>query len=144
MAIWSALSAPEPELGHDRRLRSSPWDAAHRDAAELDQIAILEVALLAGADHNEAGHVDTRRRDDLERRPAFAGKAIRRGGAAKKVADRQQRLLAGRPEFEALRAEHNKNSLYAVEGGEADLEGFGHWRSLGASVVSGSEGSADI
>ena len=73
----------------------------------------------------------TRRREDLERRPAFARKVVRRRGAAKKIADRQEDFLAGRPEFKALRAEHDKNTLGATEGGKADFEGFGHRRSLG-------------
>src|ERR1700722_618455 len=103
------LQRPRAEFRHYRRLRGGAWDTSHGDAAKLDQVAILEVALLAGADDDQARYVETGRRNDLERRSVFTGEAIRGRGAPMQIADRGQCLLRGGPEFEAFRAERNEN-----------------------------------
>ena len=109
------LQRPRPEFGDDRGLTGSAWNAPHGYPAKLHQVAILEVAFLAGAHHNQARNVEPGGCDELERRPAFAGKAVGGGGAPKLVADRGEGFLRRRPEFEALSTEHNENSPQAVE-----------------------------
>ena len=54
------LKRARRKFGNDRRLRGSAWHFAHGDAAELDQVAILQVSLLADADHDQTRHVETR------------------------------------------------------------------------------------
>ncbi len=108
------LQRPGAEFRHDRRLRGGARDTSHGDAAKLDQIAILEVALLAGADNDQARYVETGRRNDLERRSVFTGETIRGCSAPMQIADRGQCLLRSGPEFEAFRAERNENSPQSV------------------------------
>jgi hypothetical protein len=109
-----ALERPAAEFRQDGRLSCRGRNFPHRDAAELDQIAILQIALLAGADHNETRYVKPCGGDDLKRRSRFSRETIRSGGAAEKLASRRQRLLCRGTEFEALRAEHNKNSAQTI------------------------------
>ena len=130
-----ALQRTSAELGQDRRLRGGAWDFAHSNATELDQIPILEVALFAGADHDQTGHVQPRRRNDLKGVSALAGEVVRCGGAAIEIADRRQCFLGCPPELEALRAERNENAPDAIVRGKADLESVGHGRSFGRTLV---------
>ena len=109
------LQRPRPEFGYDRGLTGSAWNAPHGCPAKLYQVAILEIAFLAGAHHKQARNVEARGCDEFERRPAFAGKAVGGGGAPKLVADRREGFLRRRPEFEAVSTEHNENPPQAVE-----------------------------
>ena len=84
------LERPAGEFGKYRRLCRRlpalfPW--RRRQAGD---VAVLEVAFLAGPDHHQARHVETRRRDDVERRSDLAGKTVGGGRPAHEIAQRRQ------------------------------------------------------
>src|SRR6202044_1167136 len=72
--LW--LQGPGLEFGHDRGLSGGGGNASHGGTAQLHQIAVLEVALLACSHHDQTWQVEARGREDLERRAVFAGEAV--------------------------------------------------------------------
>ena len=77
-------------------VRGSRRHLAHRDTAELDDVARFQLALLADPDHHQSRRIETLRRDNIEARSVLAGKAVRRRGAPHELSDRGERLLGRR------------------------------------------------
>ena len=83
-----ALERAGAEFGAYRRLGRHRGHFAHGDTAKLDHVLALELAVLAGADHDKARHVEAGRRHDLESGAVFAGEVVRRSGATDEIRNR--------------------------------------------------------
>ena len=87
----------------------------------------LSSRALPTPDHDQARHVEARRRHDFQRRSALALEPVGGGGALHQIAGRRQRLAGRRPEFQPLLAEHDENALGGSgQRGEFKLEDGGH------------------
>ena len=128
----SPLSAPEPNSAKIVASGGGSRHLSHGDAAELDDIARFQLAFLADPDHHQPRQIETRMARRYRGRAALAGKAVRRRRPADQVTERRKRLLACRAEFQIFSAEHNKNTAWAGERCEAELEDGGHGSSFSA------------
>ena len=82
------LQCASRELGDDGRLRCSAGHATDGNASQPDQVAILQVSLLADSDHDQARRVQTRWRYDVESRSGLSAETIHSRGTAHVIADR--------------------------------------------------------
>ncbi len=99
--------------------------------AELEEIALLQVGGLAGADHDQALNLDSVRCQDIQRRRALALELVGGGGALDGIGCGPQRLAGGRAELQRIVAEHDENALRGCrKRDEADLDGVGHRKIL--------------
>ena len=110
-----SLERPRREFGKYRRLCRRLRHLSPGDAAKLGDVAVLEIAFLAGPHHDQARHVETGGGNDVERRSVLAGKAVGGGRPAHQIAQRRKGFLSRGTEFHVLRTERNENTAQAAE-----------------------------
>ena len=101
------------QFGEHHAFAGGERQFAHGEPAEFEHVFLLEILGLAGADHDQAGDLQSLRHDQLERGAALAGKAFGLGGARHQTGGGPQRFCGGRSEFERIVAEHDEDARRA-------------------------------
>jgi hypothetical protein len=105
------------QFGRDRRLRRlGRLQQARRRAAQHFEVARLELADVAGAEHDDAVELGVAGRDDLDRLVLLALELRRRHGARHMAAGRLVRLLAKRRQRRALSRQQQQSARLRQRG----------------------------
>ena len=115
------------QFGNNGRRFAAGIEFAGDRAAEFEEVLFLEFGMLAGSDHDQALNLDSIRRQNIKRRPAFALELVGCRRASYHRRRRAQRLAGRGAEFQRVVAKYHQHA--ARNGGkrnEADLDGVGH------------------